>query len=29
MAGGNPAALKTADYIINNLRADKANAVKK
>ncbi len=29
MAGGNPAELKTADYIINNLRADKANAVKK
>lgn len=29
MAGSNPAALKTADYIINNLRADKANAVKK
>ena len=29
MAGGNLAALKTADYIINNLRADKANAVKK
>ena len=29
MAGGNPAAFKTADYIINNLRADKANAVKK
>ena len=29
MAGGNTAALKTADYIINNLRADKANAVKK
>jgi thiol:disulfide interchange protein DsbA len=29
MAGNNDAALKTADYIINNIRADKAKATKK
>ena len=29
MSGGNEQALKVADYIIGNVRADKAKAVKK
>jgi thiol:disulfide interchange protein DsbA len=29
MAGNNDAALRTADYIIANIRADKAKAAKK
>ena len=29
MAGGNDQALKTVDYIVGNIRADKAKAAKK
>ena len=29
MAGGNEQALKTVDYIVGNIRADKTNSAKK